>query len=137
MIVTLACSACARTTDPASAKIEPARVEPLEDTGLNRLVLTAEAEQRLGIRTDTVGELATPGGQPPARVVPEAALIYETTGQTLVYTRTGPQVFVRHPVTVERIQGGLAVLRDGPGVGTAVVTVGASELFGIEFGIGK
>jgi hypothetical protein len=29
------------------------------------------------------------------------------------------------------------VLDDGPAVGTAVVTVGAAELYGVEFGIGK
>jgi hypothetical protein len=113
--------------EAVTAKVEPARVEPLEGTDLNRLVLTAQAEERLGIRTEPAGD----------RAVPETALIYETTGQTLVYTRPEPQVFVRQPVTVERIKDGLALLRDGPVAGAEVVTVGASELFGIEFGIGK
>lgn len=137
MIAALALSACAKSTEAVSEKVEPATVEPLEGTGLNRLVLTAKAEERLGIETETVRELVVAGGQTSQRVVPFSALIYDTRGETLLYTRTEPLVFVRHPITVERIKDDLAILRDGPAPGTEVVTVGASELFGIEFGIGK
>jgi hypothetical protein len=43
-------------------------------------------------------------------------------------------VFVRHDIRVDEIEGSRAVLGDGPGAGTAVVTVGAPELWGIEYG---
>jgi len=71
------------------------------------------------------------------KVVPYAAVLYGLRGETWTYVRTEPLVFVRQPITVEYIQGDLAVLTDGPAVGAAVVTVGGAELFGIETGIGK
>ena len=36
----------------------------------------------------------------------------------------------------DSIQGDLAVLAAGPPVGATVVTAGAAELFGTEFGVG-
>lgn len=71
------------------------------------------------------------------KVVPYAAVLYGLRGETWTFVRTEPLVFVRQPITVEYIQGDLAVLTDGPAAGTAVVTVGGAELFGIETGIGK
>ncbi|MGH9036098.1 MAG: hypothetical protein ACRD0O_10060 [Acidimicrobiia bacterium] len=120
-----------------SAKVEPATVEPLEGTDLNRLVLTAKAVERLGIKTGEVRNVPVPGSTEPRKVAPYAAVIYDTKGETLMYMQKDPLVFVRHPVTVDRIAGNDVFLLDGPEAGTAVVTVGASELFGIEFGIGK
>jgi multidrug efflux system membrane fusion protein len=43
---------------------------------------------------------------------------------------------VRERITVDDIEDGRAVLTDGPAVGTAVVSVGAAELYGTEFGVG-
>ena len=47
-----------------------------------------------------------------------------------------PLTFVRHRVVIDKIDRGLAVLQDGPAVGTKVVTVGAAELYGAESGVG-
>ena len=44
--------------------------------------------------------------------------------------------FVRRRVELARVVEDLAVLRRGPPAGTSVVTVGAAELFGTEFGVG-
>lgn len=137
MIATVGLSACAKSTEAVSEKSEPAAVEPLEGTSLNRVVLTAKAVERLGIKTGEVRNVPVPGSTEPQKVAPYAAVIYDTKGETLMYTQKEPLVFVRHPVTVDRIAGDDAFLLDGPEPGTAVVTVGASELFGIEFGIGK
>jgi hypothetical protein len=41
-------------------------------------------------------------------------------------------VFERRRIGVERIMGDLAVLSDGPSVGTEVVMVGAPLLYGTE-----
>ena len=41
------------------------------------------------------------------------------------------------PIWNYQIEGDLAVLSDGPASGTAIVVVGAAELFGAETGIGK
>jgi hypothetical protein len=42
--------------------------------------------------------------------------------------------FIRHDIDVQRIEGNRAILTTGPPVGTAVVTVGATELWGVEYG---
>ena len=53
------------------------------------------------------------------------------------YTNPEPLLFIRAPIKIDYIDGDVAVLDDGPEVGTAVVTVGAAQLYGVEFGIGK
>ena len=92
---------------------------------------------RIGIKTSTVREVARFGGDTTRRVVDYSAVVYEPKGDTAVYTNPEPLVFVRKPVKVEYIEGDVAVLSDGPPVGTAVVTVGTAELLGMEFGVGK
>ena len=72
-----------------------------------------------------------------SRVVPYAAVLYDAKGDTWVYTNPNPLTFVRHAIHIDYIEGDLAVLSDGPASGTAVVMVGAAELFGTETGIGK
>jgi len=68
-------------------------------------------------------------------IIPYAALIYDMNGDTWTYTNLEPLVFVRHRVIVDYVDGDQAVLLDGPPVGTEVVTIGAPELFGVEFGV--
>lgn len=69
--------------------------------------------------------------------VPYASVIYGPTGATWTYTSVEPLVFVRHSITIDYIDGDVAVLLDGPPVGTKVVTVGAAELYGAELGLGQ
>ena len=68
------------------------------------------------------------------KVVPHAAVLYDAKGKAWVYTNPEPLVFVRHGVSVDYIDGDRAVLSDGPAAGVAVVTVGAAELLGTEYG---
>ena len=68
-------------------------------------------------------------------VIPYAALIYGVDGDTWTYTNEEPLSYVRYPVTVDYIDGDTAVLLDGPEAGVEVVTVGAAELLGVEFGL--
>jgi RND family efflux transporter MFP subunit len=70
-------------------------------------------------------------------VTPYASLLYDIHGGSWVYENPSPGVFVRSRVEVDYITGDLAVLRRGPATGTVVVTDGAAELFGTEFGGGK
>lgn len=79
-----------------------------------------------------------PLGRPEAspKVVPYSAIIYDTVGETWVFANPEPLVFVRQKVSVDFISADLAVLLDGPPLGTQVVTVGAAELLGAEFEIG-
>jgi RND family efflux transporter MFP subunit len=70
-------------------------------------------------------------------VVPKAALLHDAYGGTWVYVAKGSQVYARERVVVADITGANAVLAQGPAVGARVVTDGAAELFGVEFGAGK
>lgn len=72
-----------------------------------------------------------------ALAVPAAAILYDMQGGTWVYVRDAPSVFIRTRVDVRYFAGGLAVLGRGLAAGVEVVTAGAAELFGTEFGAGK
>jgi hypothetical protein len=94
---------------------------------LNRLTLTDKAVERLGLTTEKV----TKGS---SLELPYGALIYDAAGKTWVYTSPEPRTYIRAAVTVDRITGDKVQLRTGPAAGTDVVTMGAAELFGAEFG---
>uniref|UniRef100_A0A7C3AS68 Uncharacterized protein n=1 Tax=Thermorudis sp. TaxID=1969470 RepID=A0A7C3AS68_9BACT len=135
LLASLALSACSQATArPAASAEEPSKLEPIEGTELSRVILTEKAAERLGIETDQVRQVKITGEQ--RTVVPYAAVLYTEDGETWIYTNPEPPVFVRQSITVERIEGDQAILTDGPPVGTPVVTAGAAELFGIEFGVG-
>ncbi len=56
IVATIPLSACAQASTVAVGKIEPAHVEPIEGTDLNRLILTERASERLAIETTPVRE---------------------------------------------------------------------------------
>jgi hypothetical protein len=127
-----ACTQQAAEADGATS--EPATVEHVAGSDVSRLTLTARAVERLGIKTAPVRR-ATVEGQ--ARtVVPYGAVLYDATGTTWVYVTREPRSYLREQIVVDDIEDGQAVLTDGPAVGTAVVSVGAAELYGTEFGVG-
>jgi hypothetical protein len=110
-------------------------VERVEGSDVRRVVLSPRAADRLGIKTEPVREVPAPGGGSERRAVPVAALVYDNSGDTWVYTVSRPLTYVRQRVGVARIDGDLAILEGGPAPGTAVVTVGAAELLGSEYGV--
>lgn len=69
--------------------------------------------------------------------LPWAAVLHDIQGATWVYEQTAPQTYVRRPVEVRYVTDGLAVLGRAPATGAKIVTTGAFELFGTEFGVGK
>jgi multidrug efflux pump subunit AcrA (membrane-fusion protein) len=107
----------------------PAVVEHVKGSKLERVRLSAEAAKRIGIRTVPVRKIG--GGR---LVIPYGALLYDPNGKTWTYTNPTPLVFQRHDVAVERIEGQAVLLRSGPPPGTRVVTQGATELWGVEYG---
>ena len=133
IIVSLQLVACGQTKADLESR-PPARVEPIGQD-LSRVILTAEAAKRLGIETAPVSNAQVGGTQ--REVVPYAAVYYDLNGATWVYTNPSPLTFVRASITVDSITGDMAVLSKGPPVGTSVVTVGATELYGTEFGVGQ
>lgn len=127
-------SACS-TPEIAAKGDEPALVEALEGSEFNRVILMPGAAERLRVATDVITEQTIDGQT--YLVAPYASLIYGLNGETWVYTNPESLTYMRAPVTVERIDGEDVILVDGPAVGTAVVTVGVSELLGVDTGVGK
>jgi RND family efflux transporter MFP subunit len=70
-------------------------------------------------------------------VAPWSAVIHDIHGGAWVYENIAPQQYARRRVEVRRVVNSLAVLARGPAVGAKIVTAGAAELFGTEFGTGK
>ncbi len=68
-------------------------------------------------------------------VVDHAALIYDSTGGAWVYAVPKSLTYLRAEVTVAAADQGRVFLTAGPVVGTAVVTVGAAQVYGEELGI--
>jgi hypothetical protein len=143
LVVALPLAACQRpraaSDEQSHEQAKPSKVEKIQGSELSRLTLTAKAAQRLDIKTaDVREELKGRSGPPTLRkVIPYAAILYDATGATWVYTNLEPLVFVRHSITVDYIDGDVAILSDGPAAGVKVVTVGASLLYGTEFEVGE
>ena len=69
-------------------------------------------------------------------VVPDAAVLYDMHGATWVYEDLGSNAYARRRIEVARHTGNRAVVSRGLSEGAKVVTAGAAELFGTEFGAG-
>jgi hypothetical protein len=67
-------------------------------------------------------------------VIPAAAILHDIHGGEWVYVAVGKQSFERRRVDVASFQAGSALLARGLQPGAEVVTAGAAELFGTEFG---
>lgn len=125
-------------SDESLSEEEPARVEKVEGSDFNRVTLTEQAAERLDIQSEAVREAESDGGT--LMVVPYSAILYGLNGETWAYIRnpgSDSLAFVRQPITVDHIEGGLAFLTDGPPAGTEVVSVGAALLYGADTGVGK
>lgn len=70
-------------------------------------------------------------------IVPWSAILYDYHGGAWVYEALQPRQFTRRRTQLESIEGGNALLSRGLRSGASVVTDGAAELFGVEFGAGK
>jgi multidrug efflux pump subunit AcrA (membrane-fusion protein) len=119
-------SGCGGSSDSATPA-PPAQITKLTG-GVNRITLTADAARRIDVRTAAVER---DGGN---SVIPYSAVLYDPDGATWTYTSPKPLVFVRADITVKAITGERAILTKGPAPGTAVVTLGATELWGVEYG---
>ena len=122
----LALAGCG-SSDSGAGYEEPAVVEAQGEVA--EITLTPLAAERLDVQTGTVQES---GG---VASIPYAAVLYKLDGSTWAYTNPEELVFVRASITIDRIEGDTAFLRDGPPSGTEVVTVGVAELWGTELGI--
>jgi hypothetical protein len=108
-------------------KVAPSMLEPIEGTDLSRVILTEKAAERIGVKTVPASE----------RVVPYSAVIYDTEGNTWVYTNPAPFTFVRAQVVIDRIEGDQAFLSQSLESADPIVTVGVIEIYGAETGVSK
>jgi hypothetical protein len=113
----------------------PAAVET-DDNATALYYALESADQGLAPGQRVRVELALTGSGAVRTVIPYGALIYDLNGDTWVYTSPEPRTYIRETITVDYIDGDLAVLVEGPAAGTEVVTAGAAELYGEEFGVG-
>lgn len=105
-------------------------VEPL-DTGANRVTLTDIHMARLSIQFE---EVMNNGGH---NAAPYAVIVYDNFGGEWVYTNPKANVFERTRVEVDRVEGETVFFSEGVEAGMMLVTDGAAELLGIEFGVGE
>jgi cobalt-zinc-cadmium efflux system membrane fusion protein len=81
-----------------------------------------------------VGVTLPLSGDEDSLAVPRSALIRDALGGTWVYETIAPHAYTRRRVFVDRVVGDLAALSSGLKAGAKVVSQGAAELYGAEFG---
>jgi RND family efflux transporter MFP subunit len=120
---------------PAHAITAPPSADPVSATAdLYFEVANADAKFRPGERVD----VTLPLTQTEERlVVPREAVLWDIQGTSWVYVRSAPEEFRRARILIDFTTDTEAVLKYGPDEGTEVVTAGAAELFGTEFGAKK
>ncbi|MCW2498931.1 MAG: hypothetical protein JWN87_607 [Frankiales bacterium] len=129
----LALTGCGADSSAAPASgAEHSSTMDVPGSELKRVTLSAHAVSRLGIET---AEVAAAVGTRTS--IPYSAVIYDVHGKAWTFVSTAGGSYTRAQITVADIRGDLAHLTSGPAVGTAVVTVGAAELYGTELGVGK
>lgn len=116
-----------------SAKTAPPKgpIVKQEPGGLKHITLQEIEVKRLGI------EIAEVTKTDAGLVMPYSSLLYDPTGKEWAYKSDGGTSFVRTPLKVKTIEGDKVILAEGPPVGTKLVTKGAVQLYGIDFGVGK
>lgn len=131
-LIALSLGGCAKAAAPQEAGTDRVvKVTPVTGQGnLHLITLSAEAVTRLDIQTAKVQ-----GGK--TKVIPFTAVIYDPDGQSWAYVVTGDRTYERAAISIDRIDGDQAVLKAGPPGGTPVVTAGAPELLGTEYGVGE
>ena len=131
------------TTHGKSAKevsARPSNMMPIEDRKRSMLTIyyvVVGMDHGLKLNQRVRVELQLSGDGEESKVVPYGAVYYDADGVAWTYVNPRPLVFERQRINVERVVGDLAVLSDGPSIGTSVVTVGASLLYGAEVVFGR
>jgi hypothetical protein len=129
LAIPLLATACGGTPGE-EASVDSAVTKQVPGTDIVRVELSADAAERLGVRT--VAVRSDPMSS--RAVIPYAAVLYDPDGSTWTYASPARLVYQRKDISVARIQGDAAVLSRGPPVGTVVVTAGATEIWGVEYG---
>ena len=114
---------------------EPSGMQPFEDLKRSMLSLYYRVpgkDHGLALNNRMRVELQLTGEDGKQKAVPYSAVYYDAKGNAWVYVNTKPLTFERQRIVVDRVVGDMALLSEGPAVGTPVVTVGAALLYGAE-----
>src|SRR5215208_7565622 len=84
LVVALQLAACGPKAAATTEKISPSTLEEIEGSELKRVILTEKAAERIGVQTVPASEME----------VPYAAVIYDTAGNTWLYTSPAPRTVV-------------------------------------------
>ncbi len=95
-------AACGGSATASEDEVEPAVLEQVEGTEPTRITLTRGGGRRGSTSRPRRSTSRAARGE---TVVPYAAVLYDTDGATFAYTSPEPLVFVRQPITVDRIDG--------------------------------
>jgi hypothetical protein len=131
LVAGLLLSGCRQIEEASAATYQPAKVTEVANLDVKQVQFTATGAEQVDLQT----EAARRDGR--YTVVPHTALIYDGQGVPWVYTVTAPLTFLRAKVGVDRVVGDRALLSSGLSAGTEVVTVGATQVYGAELGIGE
>jgi RND family efflux transporter MFP subunit len=125
----------APTERPGKPVVAPPSADPLAATvHVYYEVANKDGALRPGER---VGVTLPLRGDDQSLTVPLASVLRDIHGGAWVYEKVGDHKYARRRVLVDRVVGPDAVLASGPKPGAKVVTDGAAEIFGTEFGFGK
>jgi hypothetical protein len=130
LAVPLFLAACGSSTTEEAAE-QPAVVKQVKGTGVKLVILSTSAAKRLGVQLTTVRRA---GSGTHRTAIPYSAVLYDANGDTWTYTSPKHLVFVRRDIAVASVDGDVAILTKGPPVGTPVVAVGSTEIWGVEYG---
>lgn len=107
--------------------------DPLAGTVDVYLQLPDASSYRLGERVSATWQVAH---EELRLVLPVTAIVRDPSGGAWVYVDLGDGRFDRQRIEIAAVVGDFAALSRAPDVGTKIVTIGASELYGAEFGAG-
>ena len=133
LLVALACTlqGCSKANNGGhAAAVKHSSMVP-EGEGIQRITLSEEAAKRLRF------EFAEAKKEGDHLSLPYTTLLYDPHGKEWVYVSLSPTTFKRAALKVTAIDGDTVHYTEGPADGTKIVTWGAVELSGIEYGIGK
>jgi len=128
--VALLCLALGACASDESQSEDPVQTEATAD---GRLVLTLSerAAERLNVATAQVTSTGT------ARVVPYGAVLYLPDGSTWIYVQQSDLTYLRESIEIDSITADGVAIALGPPTGSFVVTMGVSEFWGVESGVGE
>jgi len=127
-VLAVAPAACKQAEALEVEHYQASKITPAEEEGGHPVVtLTKLGAEKIGLETEPIEE----------RRIPYSALLYDAAGgQPYVFVNTEGLSFHREDVTVEKVDGDVVDLADGPANGTEVVTVGVPQVHGAELEFG-